>query len=137
VSQFAQTNTGDWDLSSGNLQVSTDLAQNTAWELSNLFSFFKGEWFRDTRQGLPYVQFVLVANPNLDLISSIFAKTLKTPQGVASVDQLDVTFFRSTRQLQVTCKVRTNSGAIITGGVGQPFIIDVAAAAPAGAGGAQ
>ena len=64
MSAFAQTPTGDLDISTGNLRVEQSISQCTAWKLSNLFGMFKGEWFLDQRQGVPYFQYVLSATPS-------------------------------------------------------------------------
>ncbi len=123
MSAFAQTTTGDLDLSSGNLVVVKDVAQVTAWKLSNLFGFFKGEWFRDARVGVPYFQYVLVNNPNLQVIGTIFKRVCMSAPGVAGVTQMALNFFSSARRLDTQMTVTTNDGAILTGGVDKPFII--------------
>jgi hypothetical protein len=125
VSTFAQDNTGDFDLSSGNLVIRSDIPQVTAWKLTNLFSFFKGEWFRDSRLGIPYFQYVYVKNPNLALIGSIFEQVLRSPAGVASVPSVALDFEPRSRKLSATFQAVTNEGAVLTGGLGVPFIISV------------
>lgn len=123
VSSFAQTVTGDLDISSGNLQVETNIAQCTAWKLANLFGLFKGEWFRDQRLGVPYFQYVLVSNPNMGLIGSIFREVALDAPGVASVTDLQLDYTPRARTLDVSLSVQTNEGVILVGGVGKPFII--------------
>jgi hypothetical protein len=123
VSAFAQTPTGDLDISTGNLVVRSDLPQVTAWKLSNLFGLFKGEWFRDSRVGVPYFQYVLVQNPSLPIIGSIFKRVCMSAPGVASVTSMGLNFIARTRQLNATIAIATNDGAVLTGGPDSPFII--------------
>lgn len=125
MSAFAQTANGDIDISTGNLRVETSVAQCTAWKLSNLFAFFKGEWFRDIRQGLPYVQYVLVSNPNLSLISTIFERVIRSAPGVASITSIALDFRPGPRTLGASFVAVTNDGAQLIGGLGTPFIINV------------
>lgn len=127
MSAFLQTLSGDLDITTtpGQLTVSRDLAVNTAMKLTNLFEFALGEWFRDLRQGVPYIQYVFVKNPSLPLITTIFERVLKSPPGVGAITKLNLNFQPRERTLGTDFAVQTNDGAIITGGVGQPFIISV------------
>jgi hypothetical protein len=123
MSAFAQTPDGDFDISSGNLVVRTDLAQVTAWKLTNLFSFFKGEWFVDARLGVPYLQFVFVKNPSLTLIGHIFEQVALAAPGVKGVLSTTLNFIGNLRHLDCQLKVQANNGAVLTGGPGVPFIV--------------
>lgn len=126
MSCFLQTATGDLDISAnGNMTLLTSVASCTAQELTNKFSFGLGEWFADTRQGVPYFQNILVSNPNLNTISTIFQRVIKSCVGVAAITELNLDFISTTRQLNATFGMRTNDGAILQGGVGVPFIIAV------------
>jgi len=123
MSAFAQTPQGGLDISTGNLRVVKDVPTVTAAKLSNLFGFFKGEWFLDTRQGIPYVQYVLVKTPNLPLIASIFARVVNYCPGVAALLELSLNYDPRARTLAPKMKVAVNGGAVLVGGVGQAFII--------------
>lgn len=123
MSAFAQLPSGDLDLSTGNLRVEQSVAQCTAWKLSNLFGFFKGEWFRDQRQGVPYFQFVFVNNPNLSLIGNLFKRVIMSAPGVATVTDAQLSFNKRQRELDATFAIATNDGAILVGGPGVPFVV--------------
>lgn len=123
MSAFAQTPSGDLDISTGNLQVNQSIAQCTAWKLSNLFGFFKGEWFLDQRQGVPYFQYVMVSNPQLRLIGNLFRLVALSAPGVASVTAVQLDFTPRARTLVATIACQTNEGATLTGGIGVPFVI--------------
>ena len=123
MSAIAQTNTGDLDFSTGNLVVQTDIATVTAAKLSNMFGFFKGEWFRDAQVGFPLLQDFLVKNPNLNLLVSILKQTLLFAPGVKSVVDIQLQFLANLRQLQGQMIVQLESGEILTGSLGQPFIV--------------
>jgi hypothetical protein len=123
VSAFAQTSIGDLDISTGNLRVERTIAQVTAWKLTNLFFFFLGEWFADTRQGLPYFQYVYVSNPNLRQIATIFERVIRAAPGVASVTQVALDYQPRARTLGASFSATTDDGATLSGGIGVPFII--------------
>jgi hypothetical protein len=123
VSAFAQTDDGDLDISTGNLRVVTDVATITAAKLSNLFGLFKGEWFLDGRQGVPYFQYVMVSNPNLSLIANLFRQVALAAPGVATVMSVDLDFTPKLRTLVAKIQAKTNDGATLEGGIGKPFIV--------------
>lgn len=123
VSALAQTSTGDLDISTGGLRVEQGIAQCAAWKLSNLFGFFKGEWFADQRQGVPYFQYVLVSNPNLPLIGNIFRRVCLSVPAVARVTEVTMSFLPRKRHLDVAIAAETDEGVKIVGGVGTPFIV--------------
>ncbi len=123
MSAFAQLPNGDLDFSTGNLRVEKSVAQCTAWKLSNLFTLFKGEWFRDTRQGVPYFQYVFVSNPNLSLIGNLFQQVIMSAPGVAAITDSALDYNPRARTLASSFTLTTNDGAVLVGGPGEPFLI--------------
>lgn len=114
---------GDLDVITGNLIVESNAATVLANKLTNRFRFFKGEWFIDTREGVPYFQYVFVKNPDLNAISQMFKKVLLTTPGVASVVKVQCDFYTNLRQLVASFECVTDTGAVIAGGPGDPFIV--------------
>lgn len=129
MSALAQDQFGDLDLSSGNLRVETNPDQCTAWKLTNLFRLAKGEWFADSRLGVPYLQYVFVKNPNLGIVEQIFRKVLLFPRGVSRILSGSLDFVTTNRSLAASFAVQTASGATIEGGPGESFIVTVQGAA--------
>lgn len=95
----------------------------TAQKLTNRFQFFLGEWFLDTRLGVPYYQNVFVKNPDLNLIGQLFQRVITQTPNVASLTTAALNFINSSRELTAQFVVKTLTGAIIEGGPGQPFIV--------------
>lgn len=63
--------------------------------------FFRGEWFLDLRQGLPYYEQVLVKTPSLPLVESVFRRAILSTPGVLSIQKMSVTFLRPERRLVI------------------------------------
>lgn len=102
----------------------SDVPTETAQKLANLFDFWKGEWWADQRQGVPYMTYVYgIKNPDLRLISNMVEKILLSAPGVAAVLQISVDLVPATRALSISFTVTTNDGSTITGGPGLPFIV--------------
>ena len=125
MATLAQTTTGDLDLSSGNLQVISDLATETATKLNCLFGFWKREWFLDQSQGVPFLEYVLVKNPNLSVIDSVFREVISFAPGVASVRSSNLALDTTARKLTATYKLQLTNGTVIVGGPGVPFTVVV------------
>jgi hypothetical protein len=83
------TDDGDLDFSSNDYQFiqDDDVIVQT---LETRFQFFKGEWFLDTRLGVPYFQRVLVKGTPLHVIESIFREVIRTTPGIRDVIKLTV-----------------------------------------------
>lgn len=86
------------------------------------FKFWFGEWFLDTREGVPYIEQVLVANPDLALIRSLFRRVIKTTPGVKAIQSLDMRWEKIDRRLIVdSFRATLTDGTTLT--VETPFIV--------------
>lgn len=120
---FLQTSAGDWDLSSGNFVVVTDVATETGQKLDNLFGLAKGEWFPDTRIGVPLLDFFLVKNPNLMVTEQVCRNVCTFAPAVTSVAQVDQTYTPAERDLEIDIKCALDDGTILQGGPGRNFVV--------------
>ena len=82
-------------------------------QLTIRFKFFLGEWFLDTRLGVPYFPEVLVKNPDLSRVRGIFQQVILTTPGIASVDSLELLLDNATRVLSVSFRARKTDGEIL------------------------
>jgi hypothetical protein len=99
------------------------VAQN----LRQRFLRFKGTWFLDLREGIPYFERVLIKAPDLRALESMFKIEViqKTP-GVASINFFQLSFDRANRLLGVDFSVRAADGSTVTAAdisASGPFII--------------
>jgi hypothetical protein len=124
VSTFAQESDNDLKLVGGQLVLVTDVAEAAAIQLRNRFRFVKGEYFLDTRQGVPYFQTVFVKNPDVLLIKQLFRSIILGTPGVRSLLEISTTFDSKLRHLSFSFRALADTGKIITGGSGQPFIVE-------------
>lgn len=119
------TTDGDLDVSTGNLQVTQSVALCAAQKLNGRFQLFLGEWFADTREGIPYVPVVFKKNPDLRLIGQMYRTIVLETPGVASIKSMDVNLISRTRELDVDFVAIASDGSEIQGGPGNPFIVTV------------
>lgn len=124
MSTFAQTTNQDLALTNGQLTLVTNAAEETAIELRNKFRFVQGEYFLDTREGVPYFSLIFVKNPDILLVRQIFRDVINSCAGVKDIISLETALDVRTRRLTFKFRVRAIDGQIITGGSGEPFIVE-------------
>lgn len=123
--QWLQLPNGDLDLSKG-LQLTTTLAQYVTQKLRQRLRFFLGEWFIDTRLGVPYFQRVFVENPDLALLATLYRDIVIGTTGVASVRDLVLDFDKKTRTLFVSFVAVLQDGDLVVFKK-EPFVLGLAA----------
>ena len=117
---------GDLKFSGGILQtVASNSIAECAQELNSRLNFALGEWFLDTLQGFPYLTAVLIKNPDVNVIATLYKSMFLATPGVAAVTSFTIAFVGATRTLTWSAQIKHQSGNYIQGGAGQPFIVKV------------
>lgn len=123
MSVFGQTVDGDWDVTNGQLTIVTDVAQAAAIELENKFYMGRGEYFLNVNEGVPYFEYVFVKNPVPAVIKSLFQQIILGTDGIKSLID-DSVKVNPDRTGSYTFRALADNGAVITGGTGQPFVVE-------------
>lgn len=113
--------TGDLDLTSHQISLASGI-DAIEQQLRIRLRMFTEEWFLDARVGIPYYRNILVKNPNLDLVRSIFRQAILTTPRVSSVSTIDATVNPSTRTLTLSFGAVLDTGEEL---VFSPFIIEL------------
>lgn len=103
--------TGDLLVEGGDLQLLDGLdaiAQHVAIRLQ----FFRGEWFLDTRIGVPYFTDILVKNPDLNIVRFLLRAAVASTPGVINLQSFDMVFEGITRALNVDFEAETEEGPL-------------------------
>lgn len=82
-------------------------------QLKIRFRFALGEWFLDTRLGLPIFQEVLVKNPNLTRVRGIYRQLITTTPGIESIEKFALTLDSPTRKLSLSFTARKTDGELL------------------------
>ena len=101
MSDLALDTFGELDLSRDDLYFVTG-ADAVAQHLKIRLRFVLGEWFLDTRVGIPYRSQIWVKNPNLAAIQSVYRRAIASTPGVDELQRIDLALDASTRQLRVS-----------------------------------
>jgi hypothetical protein len=70
----------------------------------------RGEWFADSRVGMPILDDMLGERADLLLVKSWYRFMILSTPGVASINELDLTLNDATRELDVTGEVVYTDG---------------------------
>lgn len=87
-------------------------AERIAQQIKITLLTWRGEWFLDTRFGVPYMERVLKKNPNMNHVKGIIRAQILSVPGVTNVQSIAVAHDRKTRQLYIDYEAETTSGLI-------------------------
>lgn len=106
------TTTGDLDVSGDAAHIvdgDDAIVQHVALRLR----LFRGEWFLDSRVGMPYYERVLVKNPDLVAVRSAFRQAIIETPGIATLDKFSLVLNSATRLLSVEFTATKESGGTL------------------------
>lgn len=105
-------NTNDIVLDEDDSIFMIDNAERVAQQILITLRFWFGEWFLDTTDGTPYLEYILVKNPNMNHIRQILTERIQSVEGVVSVVSMNLEFNRQERHLAVEYEANTNYGLV-------------------------
>jgi hypothetical protein len=106
-----RADTHDLLFKSGDMAL-IDNAERVAQQVKVELLTWLGEWFLDTTRGMPYLERILIKNPNLEIVRQIFSSKIAQAPDVVKVEKLTLTANAKTRVLTVTYVARTEYGLI-------------------------
>ena len=89
-----------------------DNAERISQQIGITLRFWVGEWFLDVTEGVPYLEYVLVKNPNLAHIRQVLSEAIMKVPGVEHVNSMDLDFDQPNRKLYVSYEAATEAGLI-------------------------
>lgn len=95
---------GDLVLTSGEEAVEQRVRQ--------YLSTFLGEWFLDTRVGVPWFQQIMIKNFDPVVVDSILKTTILNVPGIEELSYFDIDIDSSTREMTLSFKARCDDGDI-------------------------
>ena len=89
-----------------------DNAERVAQQIKVKLLTFLGEWFLDNTWGVPYLEYILVKQPNQDLIKQILSEQISSVDDVKSLNALELDYQVIVRTLIINYEVSTEYGLI-------------------------
>lgn len=102
--------TDEWDLPVRMTLI--DDAERVAQQIRITLGFWRGEWFLDTSRGVPYLERILVKNPNINHIRQILNEEIQSVDGVTASSIDSVYMDKRTREAEVMYTAETDRGRV-------------------------
>jgi hypothetical protein len=109
VSDLALDADGDLMIRGGDAVIIRG-ADATAQDWRLRLGLFRGEWTLDRRVGIDYAGLIFDGQPTNPLMRNVFERVTLETAGVKTLDRLDFSFDRGTRELTVQADVTMDSG---------------------------
>lgn len=103
--------TGDLVVQNGDLMIVSN-GERVAQQVLITLREWLGEWFLKTSDGVPYLEYILVKNPNEAHVRQILTEAIENVEGVKKVTELEFVFNRILRTLTVSYEIDTDYGFI-------------------------
>ena len=103
--------TGDLLIKDNDLLI-VDNAERVAQQILITLRFWLAEWFLDTSKGVPYLEYILIKNPNINHVRQILTEAILSVEGVDKVVSMDISFDRRERQIMVEYEAVTDYGLV-------------------------
>lgn len=104
--------TGDLVVRNGDLMIVNN-GERVAQQVLITLREWLGEWFLKTSDGVPYLEYILVKNPNEAHVRQVLSETIQSVEGVKGVTELEFAFNRILRTLTVSYEIDTDYGFIM------------------------
>jgi hypothetical protein len=103
--------TGDLLIEGGDLAL-LDGVEAISQHVAIRLQFFQGEWFLDTRVGIPYYQRVLVKNPDLNAVRFLLRAAVASTPGIGELQSFSTEYANASRTLSVEFEASTEDGPL-------------------------
>lgn len=103
--------TGDLVVRNGDLMIVNN-GERIAQQVLITLREWLGEWFLKTSDGVPYLEYILVKNPNEAHVRQVLSEAIQSVEGVKGVTELEFAFNRILRTLTVSYEIDTDYGFI-------------------------
>lgn len=100
----------DIEISNGDIVLVSGVAA-IAQDCDVRLKTFLGEWFLDTRIGVPYFEKILGAKPRLVALKGIFRDAIMSTPGIESITDFLIDYSGATRQLSISFVAETVDGS--------------------------
>jgi hypothetical protein len=110
----------------GDPTIPEDFRAAVAQDLRTRLNMFRGEWFLDLQEGVPYFENIIgVKDPDKNQIKSIFRDAILATDYVTSVTSLDLVIDGSTRSATLDFVCTVSDGSTLESADFEPFIVSL------------
>lgn len=113
MSDLKLTNAHDLAITNGDLSL-VDGQDAIAQQLEIRLRFWFGEWFRNRSEGIDYLRYILVKNPEEQLIVTLLSRVIRETPGITALNSLTLAYNNRTRALSVSFVCTCVTGTVLT-----------------------
>lgn len=84
------------------------IGESVAQKIKIRLKWFEGEWRWNREEGLPYMESLLVKNPDTDFFEGVIREKIFEVDEVMDVEEVSVTFDTATRQAKIRFVANTD-----------------------------
>ena len=95
------------------LAFTPDFPTYVSQKLRIILEMIEGEYFLDSTLGIPWFSKVMVKNPNVDAISSVFKAAIMGEGDVSEINSFSLQIDRANRNLQINFSVTLTDGSTL------------------------
>lgn len=103
----------DLDLSGLDFRLTENSTEYVSQTIETVLRRFKGEWWLNEDIGLPFYTDILVKNPNINVVNTLFKTEIKRVNGVKKILNFSSEFDTALRELSISFEVLLTNGDII------------------------
>lgn len=104
---------GDLRLVNGDFVWTEDPVLEVLQRMRSRLRFFKGEWFLDLRQGVPYFQTIMQKADDRTVLA-IFSQVLRRTPGIASLETIRMVRNARERTVEISFRCRFAGGELVS-----------------------
>ena len=110
ISLYLDPITKDLTVQDYNLKLTTNDVEFVSQKIETTLRFFKNEWFLNRTLGMPYYTDILVKNPDLKLVTSLFKNAITKIDEIENIIKFEVLLDTATRILTIYFEAQTSDG---------------------------
>lgn len=87
-------------------------AEEVAQKTGVYLRLFRGEWYIDENDGMPYYQDILTSAPKLSIVEAVFRAAILSREQIESLSSFELTYDNSLRKLDVDFTAVSSEGDV-------------------------
>lgn len=116
---YLNPQTNDIEFNNGVSRLTANNGEQARQGVSYILRLFRGEWFKDTTLGIPYIRnennpLKLLGKSNKDLFDAYIKEGILSVSSVNSIDEYRSEWNREERRIRITARVSAIDGSSIT-----------------------
>ncbi len=119
---------GDLQVENGQLVLigadTATIVEAVAQDIRSALQMFKGEWFLNPSEGVPYFENIFIKAPDLDTIKAIFRNVITSRNHVSALPKIEVSLDKRTRFATVDFVAIVSNGETLDSSKFAPFIVE-------------